>query len=222
MNRNFARALALVLKHEGGFVNHPKDPGGATNKGITIANYRRYVKSNGTIADLKRISDADVAKVYKERYWDAVRGDELPSGIDYAVFDFAVNSGPSRSAKFLQSVLGVPQDGEIGPVTMAKARGAKPDFVVIQLCNKRLAWLKRLKTFTVFGKGWERRVNEVKAASLGMAGNQAPDPAKPNPAPTKPVTPQSQPTGGKLNVAAIVAAVSGAAYFIAKSQGWIG
>ena len=99
MQSNFARALANVLVHEGGFVNHPKDPGGATNKGITIATFRKWVKRDGTIDDLKNISAADVAKVYRKHYWDKVRGDDLPSGVDYAVFDYAVNSGPGRAAK---------------------------------------------------------------------------------------------------------------------------
>jgi lysozyme family protein len=113
MNRNFQRALALVLKHEGGYVDHPKDPGGATNKGVTIATFRRYVKKDGTKDDLRRISDADVARIYKRHYWDAVRGDDLPDGLDYATFDFAVNSGTGRAPKYLQRVLGVAQDGVI-------------------------------------------------------------------------------------------------------------
>src|SRR5690554_5603848 len=115
MEANFREALPLVLKHEGGFVNHPSDPGGATNKGITIENYRRYVKKNGTVADLKAITDEEVAKVYKLFYWDAVKGDDLPGGVDYAVFDFAVNGGPGRAIKFLQRIAGVTQDGAIGP-----------------------------------------------------------------------------------------------------------
>src|SRR5690606_3666406 len=85
MQRNFSRALSAVLKHEGGYVDHPRDPGGATNKGITIGTFRKWVKKNGTKADLRAISDADVAKVYRKHYWNKVRADELPDGIDYAV-----------------------------------------------------------------------------------------------------------------------------------------
>lgn len=133
MKANFQTALALVLKHEGGYVNHPSDPGGHTNKGVTLANYRRYVKPGGTVADLKAISDQEVATVYRRFYWDAVKGDDLPAGVDYAVFDFAVNSGPRRSAEFLQRTLGAAQDGKIGPKTLAAARAAKPLLVIDNL-----------------------------------------------------------------------------------------
>lgn len=165
MITNFQRALRLVLKHEGGYVNHPDDPGGATNKGITIATYRQFVKPNATIADLKAISDADVARVYKLQYWAKVQGDRLPDGLDYAVFDFAVNSGPGRAAQFLQDVLGVTADGQIGPETLAAA-SRDPAKAIANLCDKRLAWLKGLKTWPTFGKGWAARVKAVKAAAL--------------------------------------------------------
>lgn len=169
MQQNFDKALQEVLKHEGGFVNHPQDPGGATNKGITIATYRKWIDKNGTIEDLKRISDTQVAKIYRSVYWNAVKGDELPYGIDYAVFDFGVNSGPTRAAKYLQAVLGVAQDGKIGPITIAAAHKADAESVVKALCDRRMAFLKSLKTFTTFGKGWARRVDEVRALALQMA-----------------------------------------------------
>ncbi|TIU89696.1 MAG: hypothetical protein E5W03_03195, partial [Mesorhizobium sp.] len=121
MDRNFARSLSLVLKSEGGWSDNPADPGGATMKGVTLANFRRYVKADATKADLRRISDAQLAVVYRRFYWDALAGALLPDGIDYAVFDFAVNSGPGRAAKYLQAVLGVVQDGRIGPATLAAA-----------------------------------------------------------------------------------------------------
>lgn len=180
MKANFQTALALVLKHEGGFVNHPSDPGGATNKGVTLANYRRYVKPGGTVADLKAITDEEVATVYRRFYWDAVKGDDLPAGIDYAVFDFAVNSGPSRSAEFLQRTLGVDQDGKIGPQTLAAARAAKPVLVIDNLCDRRMFFLQGLKIWPTFGKGWTRRVEEVRAESKRMAAasHYAPEPSK--------------------------------------------
>ncbi|RUY74008.1 glycoside hydrolase family 108 protein, partial [Mesorhizobium sp. M7A.F.Ca.CA.001.10.2.1] len=128
--RNFAHALALVLKSEGLWSDNPADPGGATMKGVTLTNFRRYVKADATKADLRKISDAQVATVYRRFYWDAVAGAELPDGVDYAVFDFAVNSGPGRAAKYLQAVVGVTQDGRIGPATIAAANG-KPAGVVI-------------------------------------------------------------------------------------------
>lgn len=179
MDRNFARSLALVLKSEGDWSDHPSDPGGATMKGVTLANFRRYVKADATKNDLRHITDAQVATVYRRFYWDAVAGAELPDGVDYATFDFAVNSGPSRAAKYLQGVLGTVQDGRIGPATV-KAAGARPAaHTVNALCDARLAFLKRLGTWPTFGKGWNSRVSSVRAASLAMA--QQPAPAKPSP-----------------------------------------
>lgn len=169
MKDTFETALKEVLKHEGGFVNHPDDPGGATNKGITIATYRKWIDKNGTVEDLKRISDTQVAKIYRSVYWNAVKGDDLPYGIDYAVFDFGVNSGPTRAAKYLQAVLGVAQDGKIGPVTISAAKAADPAKVIAALCDRRMSFLQSLKTFTTFGKGWTRRVNDVRSLALQMA-----------------------------------------------------
>jgi len=169
MEANFQRALALVLKHEGGFVDHPRDPGGATNKGVTLATFRRYVRRNGTVEDLRRITDAQVATVYKLHYWNKVKGDDLPSGVDYAVFDFAVNSGPARAAKYLQAAVGVAQDGKIGPVTVAAAKGMNAADVVSAVCAKRMAFLKGLNTWPTFGKGWTNRVNDVVREAMKMA-----------------------------------------------------
>lgn len=188
MNRNFQRALALVLRHEGGFVNHPKDPGGATNKGITIGTYRRYINAKGTVADLKAITDEQVATVYKKHYWDKVRGDDLPSGVDYAVFDFAVNSGPARAAKYLQSVVGVKQDGIIGRETIAAATWSDPGATINALCDKRMAFLRGLSTWSAFGKGWTNRVANVRHHALDMAGRKE----EPAPAPKPPATPAAE------------------------------
>src|SRR5690606_36111120 len=101
MDRNFQRALPLALAHDGRFVDHPSVPGGATNKGVTLATFRAYVKADGTVEELKRITDDQVATVYYRHYWSAVQAHRLPSGVDYAVFDFAVNSGPKRAAQHL-------------------------------------------------------------------------------------------------------------------------
>jgi lysozyme family protein len=174
MNCNFERALSLVLKHEGGFVNHPSDPGGATNKGVTIGTYRQYVNPRGTVADLKKITDAQLAKVYRDHYWNAVRGDDLPDGLDYAVFDYAVNSGPARAAKHLQFVLGVAQDGKIGPATLKAANSQPAADVIKALCAKRMSFLRALKTWKTFGKGWTNRVDGVRAVALQMAAQNGP------------------------------------------------
>jgi lysozyme family protein len=196
MDRNFSRALSLVLKSEGGFVNDPRDPGGATNKGVTIATYRSYVDPKGTVDDLKKITDAQVATVYRRQYWDVVHGAELPDGVDYAVFDFAVNSGPDRAKKYLQAVVGVTQDGRVGPQTIAAVQAQPPATVINALCDKRLAFLKGLSTWPTYGKGWTSRVASVRSDALKMVTNPppqsspgfahppAPIPAEPAPAPT--------------------------------------
>jgi lysozyme family protein len=169
MDRNFARALSLVLVSEGGWSDNPADPGGATMKGVTLANFRRYVKADATKADLRAISDAQVAAVYRRFYWDAVLGADLPAGVDYAVFDFAVNSGPGRAAKHLQAVLGVVQDGRIGPDTLAAARRKPAGVVIDALCDARLAFLEKLPTWPSFGRGWSARVASVRRQALLMS-----------------------------------------------------
>lgn len=160
MADNFDKALPWVLIHEGGYVNHPKDPGGATNKGITHRTYAGWLTSQGVAnKNVRDITDAEVAAIYREQYWDVVRGDDLPAGLDFAVFDFGVNSGPSRAAKYLQRLLGVAQDGWIGAETLgAVFEHPDPAKLIVDLCEARMAFLKRLKTFKTFGRGWTRRV----------------------------------------------------------------
>lgn len=222
MKSNYARALPLYLKHEGGFVNHPKDPGGATNKGVTIGTLKRLgidVDGDGDsdIVDLRNLRHQDVERVYKLFYWDAVKGDQLPSGVDYAVGDFGINSGPARAAKHLQKVVGVPQDGDIGPKTLAAVAKMDPQDVVNALCDSRLRFMRGLNTWGTFGKGWSRRVAEVRAVALAWAENGAPSPTvtlepAPNP-PAQRVEPVPAPAPApKVNgpVALVVVAVLGA------------
>lgn len=186
MERNFARALKLVLKNEGGFVNHPADPGGATNLGVTLANFRRFVKPGGTVDDLKKLTVEQAATVYRRFYWDAVAGAELPDGIDYAVFDFAVNSGPDRAAKYLQAIVGATPDGKIGPATIKATRAMIKATVVNDLCDKRMAFLRGLKTWKTFGKGWTSRVSGVRKEALIMVAAGLPPITNPKPTPAQP------------------------------------
>lgn len=165
-------AIPRILEHEGGYVDHPRDPGGATNKGITIATFRAYIKPNGAKEDLKRLTTEQATVVYKRQYWDAVMADSLPVGVDYAVADFAVNSGPSRAAKYLQAVVGVSQDGRIGPQTLAAVNRMDSAKIINTLCDNRMAFLRRLKTWPSFGKGWTRRVEGVRRAALADAGGR--------------------------------------------------
>lgn len=193
MDRNFARALALVLKSEGGWSDNPADPGGATMKGITLANFRRYIDPKGTKDDLRHITDAQLAACYRKFYWDAVAGDALPDGVDYAVFDFAVNSGPGRAARYLQQLVGVSPDGVIGPATIAAVNKQPAGVTIDRLCDARLAFLQRLSTWSDFGKGWSARVASVRKDALLMTsqGQPAPQAAPPAavPAPKPPVAP---------------------------------
>ncbi len=159
---NYKPALSLVLAHEGGYVNHPKDPGGATNKGVTQAVYDAYRKVNGLpLQSVKLIVPAEVAEIYQKQYWRLVRGDSLPAGLDYAVFDFAVNSGISRAVRYLQRLVNVADDGVIGNATLAatyEAARVNEEELIVRYCANRLAFLKSLSTFPTFGTGWTRRV----------------------------------------------------------------
>lgn len=168
MKPNFDTALALVLEHEGGYVNHKLDPGGATNKGVTQAVYNAHRKMRGRgPMSVKYISPEETRAIYKFQYWDKVQGDLLPRGLDYAVFDFAVNSGVGRAAKYLQAVVGVKQDGVIGSVTLAAIDN--PAKTINALCDRRMGFLRNLGTFMTFGRGWTRRVQGVRANALEMA-----------------------------------------------------
>jgi lysozyme family protein len=171
MKHNADMAIRKILEREGGYVNHPDDPGGATNKGITLHTFRYYIKPRGTIADLKALTVQQAVTVYREQYWDEVRADELPSGVDYTVADFAVNSGPSRAAKYLQAALGVTQDGAIGPQTIAAAKAADPKALILKINADRLAFMKRIqggKLWKTFGRGWQSRVDAVRSTSLAL------------------------------------------------------
>jgi len=169
----FERCLAQVLAQEGGYVDNPADPGGATNMGITRKTLARWrnVSPYWTLpkSEVRALSRAEAARIYRMAYWDVCRGDRLPAGIDLACFDYAVNSGPDRAIRGLQAVLGVVVDGIVGPVTLAAADRAAPAAIIAALCARRLAFLNTLSTFPTFGKGWTRRVATIRAAALAMA-----------------------------------------------------
>tara|TARA_R110000772_G_scaffold31767_6_gene78120 strand:- start:522 stop:1133 length:612 start_codon:yes stop_codon:yes gene_type:complete len=179
--------IPRILEHEGGFVDHPSDPGGATNKGITIATFRRFVKPTGNVADLKALTTAQAVVVYKRQYWDAVMADMLPFGLDFAMADYAVNSGPRQAVRDLQRVLGVTDDGQIGPQTIAAARAMDTKSAIRQLCARRLALMRGLrggKLWATFGKGWQRRVDRVVLDALQDTKTPATNIGKASPAKT--------------------------------------
>ena len=165
---NFDAALQHVLKSEGGFVNHPADPGGMTNLGVTARTWEDWVGHKPSEKEMRELTPEKVAPLYKRKYWDAIKGDALPSGVDYCVFDCAVNSGPGRAAKFLQEIAGVKPDGGIGPVTLAAVKAMDPIELISKYADKRLQFWQSLSTFETFGKGWTRRGNEVKDEALKM------------------------------------------------------
>lgn len=178
MRENLETALKHVLVHEGGFSNHPKDPGGATNRGVTQRVYDAYRDRQGqSRRSVRAITAEEVADIYKRQYWDAIRGDDLPSGLDYAVFDYAVNSGPRRAAQDLQRELGVAVDGVIGNVTLAGVAKADVYDLIDRLCARRMRFLKGLKHWPTFGKGWTRRVTDVAEIAMAMATNPKADTA---------------------------------------------
>ncbi|HEX2136967.1 MAG TPA: glycosyl hydrolase 108 family protein [Microvirga sp.] len=166
---SFPAALALVLRHEGGFADHPLDPGGPTKFGITVATLARWRGRAVGADDVRALGEAEAAAIYRRLYWDAVSADELPDGVDLALFDFAVNAGPTRAARTLQAALGCAVDGAVGPLTVAAARAAPAPATIRALTRARLDHLSRLPTWPVFGKGWRRRVLAVEKAALHRA-----------------------------------------------------
>jgi lysozyme family protein len=168
MKENFDKAFAKLIRHEGGFVSHPADPGGATNIGVTQRVWEEWVGHPVDEKTMRGLTPEMVKPLYKRKYWDKVCGDDLPAGVDYCVFDAAVNSGPGRAIKWLQQSLGVTQDGSLGPKTLAAAKAADPKLLVVGYNAVRLTFLQDLPTWNTFGKGWNRRVAEVKQDASNM------------------------------------------------------
>jgi lysozyme family protein len=170
MKQNFDVSLAHVLKSEGGWSDHPADPGGATMKGVTLETYRRYKMNPHITKDqLRNITDEEVADIYKIGYWDKCRCFDLPSGVDFLVFDMAVNAGVGRSSKLLQESVGVPADGVIGPITIAALNAADVDLTIERFSQLKEAFYRSLPTFGTFGNGWLNRVASTKAFAQKLA-----------------------------------------------------
>jgi len=168
----FQRAFALLLVTEGGYANNPKDPGGATMKGVTHRTYDDYRRRHGLpTQDVRKITDVEVKDIYKGQYWDSVQADALPSGVAYCVFDAAVNSGPSQAVKWLQGVAGAQIDGIVGNETVSAALKMPAADLINRYCDMRLAFMKRLKGWAEFKVGWSRRVSEVRKQSLAWAAD---------------------------------------------------
>lgn len=173
VSSRFDDAVEHVLLHEGGFVQHAGDPGGATKFGITRETLSRARGRPASVTDVRRLTRREAAAIYRRLYWDAVRADEIPPGLDLAVFDLAVNSGPSRAVTMLQASLGVAADGIVGPDTLAAARGADVPGAIRRLTRSRLGFLGRLATWPIFGRGWRRRVVSVELEALRLASRSS-------------------------------------------------
>jgi lysozyme family protein len=169
MKDNFDLCLAMLLSHEGGFVSHKSDPGGMTNLGVTRKVWEMHVGHAVEEADMRALTPDTVGPLYKKSYWDKAKCDALPSGVDYAIFDMAVNSGTSRAARTLQQALGLIDDGIIGPNTLAAINGKNVQDLIKKICDIRLAFLQHLSTWPTFGRGWAKRVAEVEVDALMMA-----------------------------------------------------
>lgn len=150
---NFDAILNAVLQFEGGFVNDPRDPGGATNLGVTQATLSRHLGRKATITEVRNLSRSTAAEIYRKMYWAKIYGDALPPGVDALGMDIAVNSGTGRALQWL----------------LASAH-MEPSERIRWLDNKRRSFWKALKTFAVFGKGWMRRENAMLALALKLSG----------------------------------------------------
>lgn len=159
MKSNREQVIAWVGLSEGGYVNHPDDNGGPTNKGITQRTYNAWLKGQGRARrDVRHITKGEADQIVGEQYLDAVRFDDLPAGLDYSVADFAVHSGPARAAKELQKLVGVAQDGQIGAQTLAMVARLDAEKLITDYNAARLAYCKSLSDWRAFGKGWTARI----------------------------------------------------------------
>lgn len=171
MRQSLSAALTHVSSFEGGYVNHPADPGGCTNRGITIATYRKHLNPKGTCADLRRLTWAQAADIYRDSYWAAVSADELPAGLDLLVFDMAVNAGPGRAARLLQRLVGVTEDGQIGPVTLRAVQARTARELVNGYTEARLTYYRSRRNFATFGRGWSARAEAARKTALRLVGD---------------------------------------------------
>ena len=174
MNDNTKQVLKWLGASEGGYVNHPDDPGGPTNMGVTQRTYNAWRRSTGHSGhkSVKHITRDEADNIFVYQYFRPIWFDKLPSGLDYAMADFSVNSGPKRAVKFLQRILKVKVDGIMGLHTLAAINDHKVDELIVTLCDNRLRWMKTLSTWRIFKGGWEPRVmgklKGVQANDIGV------------------------------------------------------
>lgn len=169
MTDKFDVCHEITAKWEGGWSDHPDDPGGKTMYGVTQATLSSWYGRPATVAEIRNLSRAEAKVIYRDRYWKRVGGDVLPPGVDLCVYDFGVNSDQERSVKSLQAALGVKADGWVGDDTRRAAAAADKRRLIDELCDRRLAFLRKLPTWSKFGKGWSNRVADVRKRAMAMA-----------------------------------------------------
>jgi lysozyme family protein len=170
MKSNWERSFELMLVSEGGYadLSHLGDTGGRTNLGVTQRVWEEWVGRESNEKEMRSLTKEMVKPLYKRKFWDACRCDDLPPGIDYLVFDMAVNAGVGRSAKLLQQCVGVSVDGMIGPITITAVKSKDTEELIEKFSEARELFYRGLKTFDVFGRGWLNRVNHSNANALLM------------------------------------------------------
>ena len=171
MTGNFKECLALVLKSEGGFVNHPSDPGGMTNLGVTKRVWEEYTGHEADEKTMRGLTPEKVAPLYEQRYWRPTYCEVLPRGLDLLIFSMGINAGTGRCVKLLQSSIGCVADGVIGPRTMELIKSANVADLIRKYSEARREYYRSLKNFPVFGKGWLARVDREESEALNMAKN---------------------------------------------------
>ena len=174
MRENREQAIRLIGLSEGGYVNDPADPGGETNFGITAKTFAAWnIRTGRAQRSVRELTKAEAEEIIGAQYLDPIQFDALPAGIDYLVADYAVNSGPARAARDIQALVGVAPDGIIGLQTIAAIRAADQVQLINAYCDRRMQFLRGLKTWKRYGKGWSARVTGARAQALIMAGGTA-------------------------------------------------
>lgn len=217
----FEKCCRETLKWEGGKVDHPKDPGGRTNQGVIQRVYDGWRKRQGLEPrDVYLMEPQERDAIYRAQYWNLVRGDDLSqvsNGVALVVYDFGVNSGPTRSIRYMQRILGVEEDGDIGEATLAKLESSDPISFIRQFQTARREFVRGLSTYATFGKGWENRINGIEKAAVNIAtGRMTPPKPQVNTGPQGKASAEKPKTGG-LDAGTVITGAGGTAIIVKET-----